>query len=255
MSKLSPISVLAIETAVENMFIKAKTRFTGKIPPGTPKGLILTINPSFTVGSLFKLAAKTEGVKPNEDLLSAITRIATGYLDATKEKAKAKMVHTVQSFLTDAHNNNIDTDVETVLSGKLTDLWGEITNDVKRTVATETTTTTNMSLMDAITKINAVRGITDPTIAWLCVHDQYLCDECKRLHLMSDKVTPMVWKLSECGSGYHKKGQNNPKLAGLHPNDRCYMIAVMPGYGFDGSGKITYIGAGYDAYKDQRGIP
>lgn len=255
MSKLSPAATAAIERAVENMFTKAKARFTGKIPPGTPKGLILTLNPSFSINSLFKLAAKTEGVKSNDELFGSITKIATNYLDAAKEKAKAKMLHQVQSFLTDAHNNNIDTDVETVLNGKLTDLWGEITSDVKRIVATESTTTTNMSLMDAITKINAVRGITDPTVAFLCVHDASLCLECKKLHLLSNFKTPRVWKLSECGSGYHKKGDSNPKLAGLHPNERCYLITVMPGFGFNSSGMIEYISPGYDVFKDQRGIP
>lgn len=35
---------------------------------------------------------------------------------------------------------------------------------------------------------------------------------------MPDGITPRLWKLSEVGSGYHRKGDESPKLGGLHPN-------------------------------------
>lgn len=252
MPKLTPGAVLAIETAVEKMFSRSKSRFLGRVPPNTPKGVILTLNPTHSIASIFKLAAKTEGVKHNEDLLSSVSKIGLSYLDAIKEKAKAKAVHKVQSFLTDAHNQNIDTDMETVLSGELTNLWGELSSDVKRIVETETHSASNMSSMDAITKINLSAGIKDPVVAFLCVHDQSLCEECKRLHLLADKVTPRVWRLSEVGAGYHKKGQPNPKISGLHPNERCIMVTIMPGYGFSSGGQIEYKEPGWDELASQR---
>lgn len=250
---LPTAAVKVIENAVERTFARAKARFSGSIPPGTPKHLVLTLNPSMSVVNLFKLAAKAEGVKPNEDLIHPIVKIGLSYLDATKEKAKAKTIHAVQAFLHDAQSKGVDTDLETVLQGELSGLWGQIFNDVKRIVNTEVNSAKNMSILDALTKINSSSGINDPTIYWVCVHDNALCQECKRLHLMPDLKTPRVWRLSEVGSGYHKIGDLNPKMS-LHPSDRCQIATVLLGYGFNPAGEIEYKSPGYDVLKVQRGI-
>lgn len=252
--KLTPTAVAAIEAAVEKIFARAKARFSGRVPPNTGKGIVLSVDPNFSISSLFKLAAKTEGTQPNEDLLHSIVKIGMAYLDASKEKAKAKMIHDVQTFITDAHNKGIDTDVETVLGGQISDLWGEVTTDIKRIVETETTVARNSSLMDAITKINLSAGINDPTVYFIVVRDNTLCSECKRLHLQSDGVTPKVWKMSEVGAGYHKKGQANPKVGGLHPHCRCILVTLLPGYSFNGSGMVEYKEPGWDEYAHQRGL-
>jgi hypothetical protein len=175
-------------------------------------------------------------------------------LEATKEKAKAKTIHSIQAFLTDAHNKNIDTDVETVLGGTISDLWGEITSDVKRIVETESTIARNSSLMDSISKVNLSAGINDPLVFFVVVRDNTLCKECLRLHVQPDGVTPRVWRMSEVGSGYHKKGDPNPKIGGLHPNCRCILVTLLPGYGFDATGHVEYKTPGYDEYKTQRGV-
>lgn len=251
--KLSPKAIAAIEAAVEKIFARAKTRFAGKIPPYTPKGIIFSLDPNFSIGSLFKLAARTEGTSHNEDLLNNIVKVGLTYLDASKEKAKAKTIHEVQTFLIDAYNKGIDTDVETVLGGKIADLWGEVTSDVKRIVETESTIARNSSLMDSITKVNLAAGINDPVVYFVVVRDNTLCTECKRLHVQPDGVTPRVWKMSELGSGYHKKGDPNPKVGGLHPNCRCVLVTLLPGYGFTQTGHVTYIAPGHDEYANQRG--
>jgi hypothetical protein len=252
--KLTPKAVLAIESAVDKIFARAKARFSGKVPPNTPKGVILTLDPNFAISSLFKLAAKTEGTQHNDELLHSIVRIGLNYLDATKEKAKAKTIQRVQAFIDDAHRKGIDTDVETVLGGEISDLWGGITSDIKRIVETETTIARNSSLLDSITKINLSSGIADACVFFVVVRDNSLCSECKGLHLLTDGVTPRVWKMSEVGSGYHKKGQPNPKVGGLHPHCRCVLSTLMPGYGFDSSGMVTYKSPGWDEYKHQRGL-
>lgn len=78
------------------------------------------------------------------------------------------------------------------------------------------------------------------------------CSECKKLHLLPDEQTPRVWKMSEVGAGYHKKGDPAPKVGGLHPHDRCTIQTLPPGYGFEG-GRITYIGKDHDEFAKQRG--
>lgn len=250
--KLSPHAVNLIETSVEKLFTKAKARFLGRVPPNSPKGLIMSLVPDLSIGGLFKIAAKTENVKHNENLLHSVSQIGLNYLEATKEKAKAKVLQSVQAFIEDANKNDIDTDVETVLGGELSDLWADLSHDVKRIVETETTTARNLSLMDAITKINLSAGISDPVVFFIVVRDNSLCSECKRLHLQKDGKTPRVWRLSEVGNGYHKKGDSNPKAAGLHPHCRCVLTTLLPGYGFDNSGMVEYKSPGYDEYAHQR---
>jgi hypothetical protein len=78
------------------------------------------------------------------------------------------------------------------------------------------------------------------------------------LHLLPDRKTPRLWKLSEIGHEYHKKGDNNPKLAGLHPNCRCKLTYLANGFGFDEDGKVTYKSSEYNALEEQRkefGLP
>ena len=73
-----------------------------------------------------------------------------------------------------------------------------------------------------------------------------------KLHLLPDRKTPRVWFLSEIGAEYHKKGDSNPKLAGLHPNCRCKLTYLAPGWGFTKDGKVTYIGPDHDEISKQR---
>lgn len=43
------------------------------------------------------------------------------------------------------------------------------------------------------------------------------CDICKSIHTLNVTI-PRLWYLSEIGHGYHKKGETNPKIGGLHPH-------------------------------------
>ena len=72
------------------------------------------------------------------------------------------------------------------------------------------------------------------------------------LHLLKDRKTPRLWKLSEVGSDYHKKGDSEPKFAGLHPNCRCKLTYLAKGFGFDAAGEVKYIAPDHDEFKVQR---
>jgi hypothetical protein len=204
---------------------------------------------------LYGMASNIEGMKPDPDVLKGLLKIAGGYLDASREKAKAKVLQSVEAFLTDAVAKGVKTDVKTVLGGQLADLWGSAVRDVKRIVETETTIVRNTSAYDAIGRVAALKGDSDPTVFFVVVRDNSLCEECKRIHLLDDGVTPRVYKQSEVGSGYHKKGENTPKVAGLHPHCRCTLTILMKGYGFTDSGHVTYISPEHDEYAKQKGEP
>jgi len=80
------------------------------------------------------------------------------------------------------------------------------------------------------------------------------CNECKKLHLMDDMTTPRVWKLSDLGHGYHKRGEESPKVNGLHPACRCTLTMLTPGFGFSDQGKIKWVKLEHDEHAAQESL-
>lgn len=250
--RLGPASVRLIQKAVEDLFERIRSQTMGDLHP-TGKRLYMAYKPDLTLKGIFNAAASEEGAQPSEDVLKTLLKISNAYLDAVKEKTKARAVQSVQAFLQQAGNQGVKTDLETVLGGHLYEILGDAQRDIRRIMETESTVIRNTSIMDGIVRANAAAGIDDPTVFFVTVRDQSRCEECTRLHVQPDGVTPRVWRLSEIGSGYHKKGDAEPKIGGLHPHCRCVLTTLMPGYGFDGSGRVQYKSPGHDEYRIQRG--
>jgi hypothetical protein len=254
-----PISKTArslIEAAVDALFERAKGRLlgpqAGRRTSLGGKALKFSFIPDLTLGALFTAGSREEGVhKPDHDLMAGLMSITEKYLDAQKEKTKAQVVQSVQSFLQDASSSGVDTDIQTVLGGQLADLWGKVHSDVRKIVETESTVARNMGVDDAIQRISAMQGVDDPIVLFIVVRDGSRCGECTRLHLREDGVTPKVWKRSQIKAGYHKRGDDQPSVGGLHPHCRCVMSVLMPGFGFDNSGMIVWKGRDWDEYAEQ----
>lgn len=239
------------ETAVDALFERLKARLmgpSGPIPKLGAKNLVFGFVPEFTLGGLFSAASKEEGVStPNGDLLSSLLGISSSYLDAHKQKAKAQVAQALQSHIRNSKTKTPQNTLETQLS----EIWEKVHADVKKVVETETTVVRNMGVDDAIHRLSAMQGIEDPTVYFVTVRDGHRCDECTRLHLQPDKTTPRVWKRSQVGAGYHKKGDDYPKVGGLHPHCRCVMSVLMPGFGFDASGRVVWKKVGWDEHAHQ----
>lgn len=249
--RLGPASVRLIEAAVSKLFEKIRSHtFGDKYPTG--KRLYIAYKPDLTLKGIFDSGAREEGVKPSDDIFKTLLKISGSYLDAAELKARAKTVQAVQAFLQDAGNKGVKTDLQTVLQGRLYEVMGEAQRDVQRIMETESTIHRNVSIMDGITRSNAAVGIDDPTVFFVTVRDSSRCDECTKLHVQPDGVTPRVWKMSELGSGYHKRGDPTPKVGGLHPHCRCVLTTLLPGYGFNAGGKVQYKSPGYDEFSVQR---
>lgn len=249
---LSRSTIKMIGLIIDKLYARAKHRYLG--PQAGAKQIAVTYNPVYSLPGVFSAAASSEASFPDEKMIAMLTENVGNYLDAYRAQTKAKVVNKVQSFLTEAALQGIETDVETVLGGELAKVWSTTTSDIKRLVDTETQHARNLGGLDGMLKVNAAMGIEDPTIMFVLVRDQHACGECKRLHLLEDGITPRVWKLSEVGHGYHKKGDSNPKIAGLHPNCRCASSSIFPGYGFNDSGMVTYISKDHDEFAKQRGL-
>lgn len=251
--RLSKGGVRAVERAVDDLFDRLKVRSLG--PGAVPKRIIVTYNPQLTLRGLFEAAAAEEGYTPDEDVMHSVFKVAGNYLDAAREKAKAQVVNAVNAWIANTATGAASADeVVTVLGGALSEIWKNVGVAVERIIDTEASQARNISLMDGIVKVNALQGIVDPVVYFVVVRDERLCPECKRLHLGDDGKTPRVYLLSEIGQGYHKKGESDPKIGGLHPHCRCTMVTLLPGYGFDRAGMVSYISKDHDEYAKQRGL-
>lgn len=250
---LGPVAHRRIEQAVAELFARIRFRLLGRVGS---KSILFSSRPGqhredLSLPGLFDAASRSEGMRPNEDLRDALMRVADRYLTAHEALAKARVVHTVQSFLDEAHRAGETPDARVVLGGELARVMGHAINDVRRIVDTESTRARNAGTLDAIAKINAMAGVEDPVVYFAVVNDQHLCEECRRLHLMPDGHTPRYWRMSEIGSGYHKRGEPNPKVGGLHPHCRCTLVTLMIGYGHR-DGRLVFISPDYDGITEQR---
>lgn len=249
---LSERTVKSIYRAVDRLFDRLKARVLEREPGD--KRIVIAVKPRATLGDLFVQAARLEGVKrPDETVLQGLVRVATGFVEAQREATKAHVVRAVEAWVNEARARGADADPKTVLGGELAQVFQRASDGVKKILDTEATKARNLGTLDGIVRVNAARGIDDPTVYFVVVRDDALCSECKRLHLLDDEVTPRVWKLSELGHGYHRKGEDSPKLGGLHPHCRCSLVTLMPGYGFERGG-VAYVAPDHDEYARQRAL-
>lgn len=244
-----------IHGKIDEIFDNAKFRLLG---PDAIRGKEIRIgfHHELSLPGLFEAGAREERVRPDEDVLNSLVRVANNYIDAVRERAKARIINEIDALIVEAKlKGGMDPqDFKDILNTKLVDIWGEVSNHIHMIVDTEVAKTKNVSVLEGIIQANAAMGIGDPSVYFVVVRDKDLCSECKRLHLQDDGVTPRVWKMSELGHGYHKKGQENPKIGGLHPHCRCTLVTLMPGYGFNNQGRVTYIKPGHDEYAAQNNL-
>lgn len=216
---LTRAAAARIQGAVDLLFDRIRHRFLEQ--PPVDKQLVVGIKASPSLPDIYRLATATEGAKPDAEVLASLVRVAGSYLDAQQARTKAKIVHAVESWMNEVVNRGAEPDVKRILAGELSDAFAEAKHGVKRIFDTETTRARNTGLLDGIVRVAAGLGIEDPTVFFAVVHDADLCDECQRIHLLPGSRVPRVFKLSEVGHGYHKKGEESPKVGGLHPH--CFV--------------------------------
>ncbi len=245
-------AVKTIHDTINHLFDRAKARLFGR------KMLTFSAKPiqhreDLSLGGVFDRAAQFHGTVPNQKLKDSLQRVAESYLDVSREKAKAGVVHAVQSYITDIEHSGAEPDVGSMIQDEISSVMNKVRSDVKRIVDTESTKARNFSGLDAVGRIGTASGISDPVVCFMGPNDAHTCDECFRLFFMEDGVTPRCWYRSELKSGYHKHGNDSPSIAGCHPNCRHSIVPVLPGFGFQG-GKLEYISHGHDELKTQRGL-
>lgn len=240
---MKPKTIKIIHEKVDALFERLKDRVLG-VRLRDKQIAVTAEKPELTLAGLAVSAAAQEGARMSKQSLESMVHVAGSYIDSEKERAKALIV------------NAVDTadDPSAMLGGQLSAVWEKVTNNVTRIVDSEAQRARSLGGIEGITMLNLQAGVEDPVVFFVTVRDQHRCDECTRLHLLEDRMTPRVWKLSEVGTGYHKKGQPNPKACGLHPHCRCTPATLLPGWGFGPGGMVKFIAPGHDEYARQRGL-
>lgn len=242
----------AIGKLVEDVFDRIALQFIGNIPKlKNKKLLVVSSKPNLGLTNLFVQAMSNK--KPNEiesDALKSLLNSAHGYVEALKNKTKSNITESIDGLVKQAKikgENVSEEDVQAVISEEMRKAKSHMTSIVEA----ESTKMRNVGSMMDISRVSSNLGESDPTVFFTIVRDGKTCTECKRLHL-NDDGTPRVWKLSELKQGYHKRGEDYPSALGEHPLCRCHLTYLVKNFGFDKSGRVTYIGEGHDEHKKQR---
>jgi len=243
-----------IHELVDELFDRMSLQLIGEVPSlKNKKSIIFTSKPDLTLSHLFLKSLGSERLLPQEkEALKNLLSTAEEYISSLRAKTKAQLTENIDSYVKEQNLKN-----QTPSTADIKNLINETLNKARdhfKTIAeAESTKARNMGKALQIGKVATSQGVQDPNVYYVVIKDGKTCSECIRLHLMDDLITPRVWKLSEIGFNYHKKGQSNPKISGLHPHCRCSLAFLAPGFGFK-AGRVSWIGEGHDEYKAQRGL-
>lgn len=254
MAGLSSSGKERVRAAVERMFDEMALSLLGSLPSLRGKGKALVVSsgrPAWTLAHLFLQAMG--GLRPNEveqDALRGTLESARGYIEAVRAKTQSAVAEGLDAYLKESAalgTAPTEDGVREVFRREAE----AARRKIEAVTAYEATRARNAGSAVGISRAAAAAGESDPVVFFVVVRDGKACAECTRLHLMGDGVTPRLWRLSELGHGYHKRGDESPKVGGLHPGCRCPLTYLARGYGFKG-GRVAYVGDGHDELAAQR---
>jgi intein/homing endonuclease len=219
MRGISSSSKNKIHELIDDLFDKMTLQLVGEVPSlRNKKSIIFTSKPDLTLAHIFLKTLGSERLLPQErEALKNLLSTAEEYVSSLRAKTKAQVTESIDSYVKEQYLKNekpSTVEIKNIINENLE----KAKNHFKTIAEAESTKARNMGKALQIGKVAASQGVSDPNVYFVVVKDGKTCSECVRLHLMPDLITPRVWKLSEIGFGYHKKGENNPKIAGLHPH-------------------------------------
>lgn len=252
MKGLSEKAVKAIENLIKAKFDGLSLKFLGLIPePSREKRIVFSTSRENILSLFLQSLGSRKPTNEEEEAAKVLMRIASSYLDGLRDKTVAKIIHDI-----DSHVRNKGLKQQPVSSAEIKQIinttMDKAKNHFKLIVNNESNKAANVGTAMQISKLAADKGEDDPTVFFIVTVDDVTGSEEFVLHLLEDRKTPRVWKLSEIGSEYHKKGDPNPKFPGLHPNCRCKLTYLAEGWGFDEDGKVKFINPDWDEYTFQR---
>lgn len=242
-----------IATAIEDMFDRLALQLLGEVPKLKNKKLIIiTTKNEFSLAHLFVAAMKNKSLNDVEkDVLKGVLDTAYGYLDSLKSRTQSNVTERVDALIKESKARNLSVSMDQV-SVILRDEMEKAKSHIRAIAESESTKARNMGVAMDITRVAADLSDNDPTVFFVIVRDGKTCNDCLRLHMMPDEVTPRLWKLSELKQSYGKRGDAYPSIVNRHPHCRCQLTYLSKGFGFNARGYISYVAQGHDAIADQR---
>lgn len=258
MKGLSENAANSVAKLIRNKFDAISLRILGFIPKVSKEKRITFSTTRDNIVSLFLQALGSRN--PNrleEQTLKVLLGISSSYIDALRDRTTARVLNDLDAYVRN-QNMKKESPSSSEINNIINDQMGKAKNHLKLIANTESNKAVNTGTALNISKIAKDKKEDDPTVFFIVTIDDVTGPEEFVLHLLPDRKTPRVWKLSEIGSEYHKVGDPNPKLPGLHPNCRCKLTYLAKGWGFDAGGKVKYIGPDHDEFASQRekhGLP
>ena len=253
MEGLTPALLSAIEKLVKSKFDTITLSVLGIIPSVKEERNIVFSTTNNNLISLFLNALQSQKPdKQEENALKVILSVANGYLNSLKENVSSKIIFKVDSALKE--NKTLSANEINKIVDKEMDRASAL---LKTIVNAESNKAVNVGTAMQISKVAKSQNVDDPTVFFIVIDDERTGFYEYILHLLPDRVTPRVWKLSEVIADYYTPGGQYPSLSGLHPNCRCKLTYLALGYGFK-NGRVSYVGPDYDEWQAQRakyGLP
>lgn len=252
MEGLSEKSLKALESILRHKFNTISLDFLGIIPrPIKERHIIFQTSKNNLISIFLKALGTRDPNNLEEKTLKTMLSIANGYMNGLRDRTVARLIHDIDSYAKDQKSQGKSLSLNKIdeIIKKQMDKAG---NHLKLIATAESNKANNVGTALQISKIAEERGQKDPTVFFIVTVDDVTGPEEFVLHLLPDRKTPRVWKLSEIGNDYHKVGDENPKFPGLHPNCRCKLTYLSPGWGFDASGHVKYKGPKWDEFEYQR---
>lgn len=242
--KVTPRLLKLIKHKVGSLFDTVKARFLGKT---TNQSLIITHDKTLSLPGIYEAGSREEGGIPDTKTLDSLVEGSDNFLESLKLRSVNQIIKDVEQHLAEEQKPTPES-IEKVLQ----DSWKGVTKNLSDIIDSETQTAKNISLLNGIIRTNAAMRVEDPVIAFITPIDGSICDECLRLHVMPDRITPRLWYLSELKRTWGKRGDSVPSYILQHPHCRAVPTTILPGWGFNESGRITYIGKGHSEIEKQR---
>jgi hypothetical protein len=133
---------------------------------------------------------------------------------------------------------------------------GDFSSKWQTIATTEYTKAINAGHSDQIISRNRDKTTEEIYSYFLVVNDAKLCKHCHAKYLNPDG-TPKIFTMQELisnGTNYGKKASDwKPSLAGMHPNCRCQITEIPPGWTFTpGTDQLTFKSPDYIEYKKKK---
>lgn len=233
-------------------------------------------DPNASISSIYAHANAintTSADSVDKNTVNRLQDVAEKYIDHLQEKTSADILRVISDNLAEIENESKIKGVSArdillgekgeqvldIIKKELEKQKERIDKSASILAEHELYNAQNYGAFDGVLAAARSVGISDPTVIKIGVLDSVRCSHCWRLWTLPDRKTPKAYKLSELAASPGNWKNPQPSVSPTHPNCRDVIVTLMPGFGFDESGKIIYkgrdpeTGEPWDEYKKQRG--